>query len=71
TEVKKFGGGFVAGLNDGQETVPECSGGFKNVKVARTRILQGSTTAITDLSKGEHHFECCIHPWMRVTVQVK
>lgn len=71
TEVKKFGGGFVAGLNDGQETVPECSGGFKNVKVARTRILQGSTTAITDLSKGQHHFECCIHPWMRVTVQVK
>jgi plastocyanin len=71
TEVKKFGGGFVTGLNDGQETVPECAGGFKNVKVARTRILQGSTTAITDLSEGEHHFECCIHPWMRVTVKVK
>lgn len=71
TEVKKFGGGFVPGLNDGEATVPECAGGFKNVAVAKTRILQGSTTAITDLSKGEHRFECCIHPWMRVTVEVK
>ena len=24
-----------------------------------------------DLAKGEHHFQCCIHPWMRMTVQVK
>ncbi len=72
TEVKEFGGGFVPGLNSpGQETVPECSGGFSNIAVARTRILQGSQLNTASLSKGEHHFQCCIHPWMRTTVTVK
>lgn len=71
TEVKKFGGGFVPGLNAGQETVPECAGGFSNIGVAKTRIVQASQSHITNLSKGEHLFECCIHPWMRVKVEVK
>jgi plastocyanin len=77
TEVAKFGGGFiggptgVGGLNGGQAPVPECKGGFKDVAVARTRILQGSQLQVTGLSKGEHLFECCIHPWMRVTVDVR
>jgi plastocyanin len=71
TEVAKFGGGFIGDLNAGQATVPECAGGFKEVAVARTRILQGSQLQVTGLSKGEHRFECCIHPWMRVTVDVK
>jgi plastocyanin len=70
TEVKHFGGGFVTDLNAGEETVSECSGGFKNVAVARTRILQGSQLLVGDLSKGEHYFQCCIHPWMRVKVDV-
>ncbi len=68
TEVAKFGGGFIDGLNAGEATVPECAGGFKNVAVAKTRIIQGSQLQVTDLSKGEHLFECCIHPWMRVKV---
>ena len=71
TEVKQFGGGFIDGLNHGEAVVPECSGGFSNVAVAKTRIIQGSTTAFPNLSKGEHLFECCIHPWMRVKVVVK
>lgn len=71
TEVAKFGGGFIEPLNGGEPTVPECAGGFANVAVAKTRILQGSQRQITGLSKGEHHFECCIHPWMRMTVEVK
>jgi plastocyanin len=71
TEVAEFGGGFIEGLNAGEETVPECRGGFKNVDVAKTRILQGSQTQVTGLSKGEHRFQCCIHPWMRVKVDVK
>ena len=70
TEVKHFGGGFIPDLNSGAATVPECNGGFKNVAVARTRILQGSQLLVGDLSKGEHYFQCCIHPWMRVTVDV-
>lgn len=71
TEVAEFGGGFIPPLNNGQPTVPECVGGFSRVAVAKTRILQGSTVQITGLSKGTHHFECCIHPWMRMNVEVK
>jgi plastocyanin len=71
TEVAQFGGGFIAGLNGGEEAVPECAGGFSNVAVAKTRILQGSQSLTTGLSRGEHLFECCIHPWMRTTVTVK
>jgi plastocyanin len=71
TEVKKFGGGFIEGLNGGETAVPECAAGFSSVAVARTRILQGSQLEVTGLSKGQHHFQCCIHPWMRVTVDVK
>ena len=73
TEVKAFGNGFIPQLNPGSATsvIPECSGGFKNVAVARTRILQGSHLDITGLSKGKHLFECCIHPWMRMEVDVK
>ena len=71
TEVAQFGGGFVEGLNGGEPTVPECAGGFATLGVAKTRILQGSHVEITGLSKGTHLFECCIHPWMRVKVEVK
>jgi plastocyanin len=71
TEVKEFGGGFIAGLNSGEQTVSECAGGFSNIAVARTRILQGSNVNVSGLSKGEHLFQCCIHPWMRVKVEVK
>src|SRR5262245_1041693 len=71
TEVKEFGGGFIPDLNGGEEIAPECEGGFSNLDVAKTRILQGSQLQVTGLSKGKHHFECCIHPWMRVTVEVK
>jgi plastocyanin len=71
TEVKQFGGGFIGPLNGGEATVPECAGGFSNIAVARTRILQGSTSQVIGLSKGEHLFQCCIHPWMRTKVEVK
>jgi plastocyanin len=71
TEIKNFGGGFVEGLNAGEPIVSECAGGFKNVEVAKTRIIQGSSVNVTDLSKGEHRFQCCIHPWMRMKVEVK
>jgi plastocyanin len=71
TEVKQFGGGFIDPLNSGQPEATECHGGFANLAVARTRILQGSQFQVNGLSKGEHKFQCCIHPWMRVTVDVK
>jgi plastocyanin len=72
TEVKSFGGGFLPVLNGpGETVVTECDGGFANVAVARTRILQGSLTIVPNLTKGEHLYQCCIHPWMRVKVEVK
>jgi plastocyanin len=73
TEVKAFGNGFVPPLNPNFATtaIPECNGGFGSVAVAKTRILQGSHLDITGLSKGKHLFECCIHPWMRMEVDVK
>jgi plastocyanin len=73
TEVKAFGNGFVPPLNVGGATtaIPECAGGFSTVAVAKTRILQGSHLDITGLSKGKHLFQCCIHPWMHMEVDVK
>jgi plastocyanin len=71
TEVSQFGGGFVPALNHGEAIAPECAGGFKNVAVARTRILQGSRLDVAGLSRGKHFFQCCIHPWMRMEVDVK
>jgi plastocyanin len=72
TEVQQFGGGFLPALNaPGESTVPECAGGFSKVDVAKTRIIQGSTIEIPNLKKGEHRFQCCIHPWMRATVNVQ
>jgi plastocyanin len=71
TEVAHFGGGFIPPLNGGENAAPECSAGFSSVAVAKTRILQGSQRQVTGLSKGEHNFQCCIHPWMRMTVVVK
>ena len=71
TEVAQYGGGFIPDLNHGEATVPECNGGFANVAVAKTRIVQGSTIDVTGLSKGKHLFQCCIHPWMRMEVDVQ
>ena len=73
TEVKAFGNGFLPPLNTGASTrvIPECQGGFKNIAVARTRVVQGSHLDVTGLSKGKHLFQCCIHPWMRMEVDVQ
>ncbi len=71
TEVEQFGGGFIPGLNSGQSPVPECAAGFNDIAVAKTRVIQGSTSLFTGLSRGTHYFQCCLHPWMRVKVEVK
>jgi plastocyanin len=54
TEVKAFGNGFLPPLNPGSSTsvIPECQGGFKNVAVARTRVVQGSHLDVTGCRKG-------------------
>jgi plastocyanin len=73
TEVEEFGGGFILALNDPPDApaVPECAGGYTNIGVASTRLIQGSSLLVTDFHKGVHRFECCIHPWMRIEIEVK
>jgi hypothetical protein len=71
TEVAHFGGGFVPALNHGEDTVPECVGGFKNVAVAKTRILQGSRLDVTRLSIEGQASLPMLHTWMHMEVDVK
>jgi plastocyanin len=66
TEVAAFGGGFVDLLNQlsgSGATVPECQNPDDVVGPG------GKDTEVLD-KPGEHKFQCCIHPWMRATVQV-
>ena len=73
TEVAAFGGGFIPPLNNPANSapIPECKEGYADDEVASTRIIQGSSLMISGLKKGVHHFECCIHPWMRMDIEVK
>jgi hypothetical protein len=74
--VANFGGGRVAGLNtaSGNTTVaPECVAG---ANAANVDIASGAgltvTTGANGVMKGKGTFkvQCCIHPWMRTTVQL-
>jgi len=81
TRVKKFGGGFVAALNaaSGNPTpAPECAQ-MVNGQLspqppsAQNIFIAAGTTATTNLSSKPQtvHYQCCIHPWMRLTVNVR
>src|SRR5512138_980353 len=69
TEVDEFGGGIVPELNalaGLTEVAPECqaltSGDF---------IPSGASSAVDDADRvGDEKYQCCIHPWMRMTVHV-
>ena len=74
TEVAKFGGGFIPVLNNpaNAPAIPECAGGYaNNTELASTRLIQGSSMEISGLTNGLHHFQCCVHPWMRMDIEVK
>jgi hypothetical protein len=77
TRVKEFGGGFVAGLNaaSGNTTpAPECAQVVNGNLVpqpasATNQFLPAGTSATAEVKEGETaNFQCCIHPWMRITV---
>ena len=75
TKVAKFGGGFVPLLNflSGHPVpAPECllppSG--TNIFVEAGTTETGPTAGTTELPTGTTHFQCCIHPWMRLNVVV-
>lgn len=66
TEVANFGGGFVPPLNGTLIVAPECAAAAANPPLA-----PGDRTEVTGLSVGNHLFQCCIHPWMRILVKVE
>ncbi len=75
TRVKKFGGGFVSFLNgpSGNPTpAPECAQMVNGqlVPAAGVQFIPAGGTAQVSVPEGEDaNFQCCIHPWMRMTVK--
>ena len=66
TEVKQFGGGLNAILNDlSHNTVvaPECN--------TSTLIAAGDSQSDDLDEEGTELYQCCIHPWMRTTVTIR
>jgi hypothetical protein len=69
TEVAQFGGGFVTELNaisGNPVPAPECLN-FGAIEF----IPPGGNTEPEDEDAGTHHYQCCIHPWMRADVIVR
>jgi len=67
TPVAKFGGGIIPVLNDlsgNRVEAPECADA---AKFDASRVLPGTTGKTVTATAGAH-FQCCIHPWMRLTV---
>ena len=70
TEVKEFGGGFVAILNElsgNPVPAPECDPTSPEIGFVRP----GGVTDPDVEEPGVHHYQCCIHPWMRTDVIVR
>ena len=80
TEVAAFGGGVVPLLNElsgNPVPRPECFRIPSDSNIGVPSFLSGApfpTNSLTAggsvLTPGTHHFQCCIHPWMRATVTV-
>jgi len=69
TEVEKFGGGIVDILNQlsgNPVSAPEC----RNLPAGEF-IAPGASASDEIAQPGTEHYQCCIHPWMRLDVQVR
>ena len=72
TPVAEFGGGFIPDLNGisgNPVPAPECLNFGAMVFIPAGATEEGPTAG-SDLSVGEHKFQCCIHPWMRTIIEV-
>jgi hypothetical protein len=69
TEVEEFGGGIVPQLNQLARlpnVAPEC------LNLAPGDFIAAGGTFTEDIEEeGEEKYQCCIHPWMRLTVNVR
>jgi hypothetical protein len=78
TEVANFGGGVVPGLNG----APDAADGFPAPPTGTVALpitpecaalpgsaflSPGQSTTVTP-SHGNHKFQCCVHPWMRIAI---
>ena len=69
TEVEEFGGGIVPLLNQlsgNDHVAPECAA------LAPTDFLPKGASSPPDTPEeaGVEKYQCCIHPWMRMTVSI-
>lgn len=85
TPVEHFGGGFVEVLNLGAVPLNECALRTPGGVLARdpqgnlipaqpaldSLVPPDGKSETTSLRKGVHKFQCCIHPWMHTTIEVK
>jgi hypothetical protein len=69
TKVTQFGGGRGGNplLNQGLDRAPEC---VTPAGMMPDDIAPGEHVVVHGLTPGNHHFQCCLHPWMRTTVKV-
>jgi len=75
TEVSSFGTGIVPLLNPALPpgTPPAVPVGFNSLEEATnaTLVLPDQDKVITGLSAGHHKFQCLIHPWMQLDLEVR
>ena len=69
TEVEEFGGGIVPDLNKLArlpQVAPEC------LTLAPDDFIAAGHTFTEEIEEeGVEKYQCCIHPWMRLTVSVR
>jgi plastocyanin len=68
TKVAQFGGGRVPPLNQGLTMAPECA--LAPGAVDPNGLTPGAALTVSGLGRGNHRYQCCIHPWMRALVKV-
>jgi len=76
TKVATFGGGFVPPLNQlsgNPVPAPEClhPENATNIFVEAGTTETGPTAGSAQLPVGITNWQCCVHPWMRMTIEVK
>jgi len=75
TKVASFGGGFVPPLNQlsgNPNPAPEClqPENPTNIFVEAGTTETGPTAGSDQLPPGVTNWQCCVHPWMRMTINV-